>query len=87
MLEPAKDYLARRAEELGLDRADDLDRVQQVLDTWYPGQARAKLLHRGVLRVITPSSAVAQDLRLRQIEFLGACNIKQVRLAISIQAL
>ena len=86
MLEHPRDYLSKRALELGLDRADDLVRVQATLDAWYPDQVRAKLLHQGILRVITPSAAVAQDLRLRQVELLAACRLKETKLVISIQA-
>jgi hypothetical protein len=85
MIEP--DYFARKARELGLDRADDLARVQAVLEHWYPGQARARRLHQGVLRVITPSAPLASELRMRQVELMRTSGLEGVRLAISIEML
>jgi hypothetical protein len=81
------DYFERKRRELGLDRADDLARVQSVLDEWYPGRARARRLHQGVLRVVTPTASVASELRMRQLELLQRCALAEVRLMISIQAL
>lgn len=60
------DYLKRRAEELGLDRADVLSDVQAWLDQKFPGKARALSLNNGVLRIVTPSASVASELRLEQ---------------------
>lgn len=85
MIEP--EYFARKARELGLNRADDLERVQAVLERWYPGQARARRLHQGVLRVITPSAPLASELRMRQMELMRTCGLEDVRLAISIEML
>lgn len=82
MIEP--DYFERKRRELGLDRADDLARVQAVLDRWYPGMARARQWHQGVLRLVTPNASVASDLRLRQRELLAACSLEEARLAITI---
>jgi hypothetical protein len=82
VLEP--DYFAKKRQELGMDRADDLGRVQALLDAWYPGQARAKQWHRGVLRVVTPSASVASELRMRQVELLAAAGMAETRLSISI---
>jgi hypothetical protein len=82
MIEP--DYFAHKRVQLGMDRADDLERAQQLLDSWYPGQAKAKRWHRGVLRVVTPSSSVASELRMRQIELMEAAGLAEGRLAISI---
>jgi hypothetical protein len=82
------EYLERKRRDLGLDRADDLTRVQGVLDKWYPGMARARQWHQGVLRVVTPNSSVASELRMRQLELLQACGLgTEGRLAISIQSL
>jgi hypothetical protein len=81
------DYFAKKRAELGMDREDDLARVQAVLERWYPGQARAKRLHQGVLRVVTPSAGVASELRMRQMELLAVCGFGEVRLAISIGSL
>jgi hypothetical protein len=84
MLEP--DYFEKKRRELGMDREDDLARVQAVLERWYPGQARAKRLHQGVLRVVTASSSVAGELRMRQVELFSELGMDGVRLAISIGA-
>ncbi len=70
MLEDAKSHLARRASQLGLDRAEVLISLQEVLDAHYNGQARAKALHNGVLKVITESAAVASELRLNQVSLM-----------------
>jgi len=78
------DYFEQKRRELGMAREDDLARVQAVLERWYPGQARAKRLHQGVLRVVTPSASVAAALRMRQLELVELCRLEGVRLAISI---
>jgi hypothetical protein len=78
------DYFARKRKELGLDRADDLGRVQGLLDEWYPGQARARRLHQGVLRVITPNASVASELRMRQLELAEASGLADVRVVVTI---
>jgi hypothetical protein len=80
-------YFAKKRLELGLDRADDLGRVQSILDAWYPGKAKAKRWHQGVLRVVTPSSAVASELRMRQLELLEQSQLPDARLAITITSL
>ena len=66
------DYLARKRDQLGLDRADQLVEIQALLDTWYPNQTRAKSLNKGVLQIVTPSSVVASELRMRQVELVAA---------------
>jgi len=81
------EYFERKRRELGMDRADVLVRVQELLDTWYPGLVRARQLHQGVLRVVTPNASVASELRMRQMELIAACGLSDTRLAISIQAL
>lgn len=80
-------YFAKKRAELGMDREDKLAEVQTLLDSWYPGQAKAKKLHQGTLRIITPNASVAQELRLRQMELLAALSLGETRLAISIQSL
>jgi hypothetical protein len=85
MFEP--DYFAAKRRELGMDRADDLVRAQAVLDAWYPGQARARRLHQGVLRIVTPSASVAGELRMRQVELAQELGLKDTRLAISVGSL
>lgn len=81
------DYFAKKRAQLGMDRADNLAQTQALLDAWYPGQARAKLLHQGVLRIVTPNASVASELRMRQLELLAALELQGTRLAISIQSL
>lgn len=83
MIEP--DYFAKKRQELGLDRADVLEAVQATLDAWYPGQVRARQLHRGSLRVVTPNASVASDLRMRQVELLRQHGLEGTRLAVLIQ--
>lgn len=78
------DYFERKRRELGLDRAEVLTKVQLWLDERYPEQARARSLHQGVLRLVTPSASVASELRLRQLELLEATDLAGTRLAISI---
>ena len=68
------DYLKKRAQELGLGRADILAEVQAWLDHNYPGRAHAISLNAGVLKIVTPSASVAGDLRLRQGEIPGSAE-------------
>jgi hypothetical protein len=79
-------YFDRKRRELGMDRADTLAQVQALLDEWYPGQARARRLHRGVLRIVTPNASVAGELRMRQVELLATLGDggQGVRLAVSV---
>jgi hypothetical protein len=65
------DHLRKRAEQLRLDRGDGLFKIQSELDRRYPGQCRALSLNNGLLRLITPSSAIASELRLNQVELLN----------------
>jgi hypothetical protein len=81
------DYFERKRRALGMDRMDALGVVQQWLDQHYPTQVRAKQLHQGVLRVVTPSASVATDLRMRQMELLQATGQTEARLVITIGAL
>lgn len=77
-------YFAKKRVELGMDRQDTLEQVQSVLDKWYPGQAKARKLHQGVLRLETASASVASELRMRQLELFEAVKLPDTRLAISI---
>ncbi len=81
------DYFAKKRVELGLDRVDDLARVQAVVDAWYPGLVRVRQWHQGVLRLVTASASVAAELRMRQLELLEAGGLEGARVAISIAAL
>jgi hypothetical protein len=85
MIEP--DYFAKKRAELGMERQDQLAAVQATLDAWYPGRCRARQLHRGVLRLATPSAGVASELRMRQLELLAAHALEGTRLAISIESI
>lgn len=71
MLESTGDYLSKRAKELGLERQDVLERIQAILDDQFPNLTRAISLNNQVLKIITPSSAVASELRLRQVKLLA----------------
>jgi hypothetical protein len=79
-----KEYFERKRRELGMDREDVLIGVQKVLDAWYPGQARARRLHQGTLRVETASASVAGELRMRQVELMETVKLPSTRLAITI---
>ena len=80
------DYFAQRRAELGMDRGDELMRIQKILDGWYPGMVRAKKLHRGVLSLVAFNAPVASEMRMRQVEFLGLVGLEIKRLQISIGA-
>jgi hypothetical protein len=81
------EYFERKRREMGLDRANVLRDIQMTLDAWYPGQARAKQIHQGTLRIVTPNASVASQLRMRQLELLTAHALTETRVAISIQSL
>lgn len=70
MLEPTGDYLKKRASELGLDRGNALEKIEDYMNSLFPGQVRAVSLNGQVLKLTTPSSPVASEIRLRQIEIL-----------------
>lgn len=74
MLDSAKSYLAKKATQLGLDRAEALEQAQKQLEQKYPNQTKAKSLHNGVLKVITPNAAVASELRFAQVALLKELN-------------
>ena len=80
------DYFERKRRELGLDRADHLADIQRTLDEWYPDQARARQIHQGVLRLVTPSAVVAAELRMRQVELLArhgaAAEVRRLQISI-----
>lgn len=63
-------HLRKRAQELDLGRAEALKQTQDLLDHLWPEQTRAISLNGGVLKIITPTAAVASELRLRQIQLL-----------------
>lgn len=65
------DYLHKKAQKLDLGRADDLTKIQQQLDEWYPGKCRAQKITNGKLTIITTSSSVANELRFKNGELLA----------------
>lgn len=81
------DYFERKRRELGMDREAQLKTVQAWLDKRFPGQVRARQLHRGVLKLETPSAPVASELRMQQLELTAACALGETRLAIRIGSL
>lgn len=84
MLEPMSGMFKKKAGELGLERADQLGAIQKYLDSLYPGQCRALSLNDGVLRVTTPNSSVASELRMRQPEILSSLkDIKRLVIQIA----
>jgi len=77
------DYLARKRQQLGMDRVDQLVEIQAVLDRWYHNQTRAKSLNKGLLQLTTPSSSVASELRMRQVELITKLkNVTSIRISI-----
>lgn len=78
------DYFAQRRAELGMERGDELVRIQGILDGWYPGMMRAKKLHQGVLTLVAFNAPVASEVRMRQVELLELVGIEIKRLQISI---
>lgn len=60
------DYFKAKSDELGLDRAIIIERVQRALDQLYPTKTHVISLNRGTLKIITPSAPVASELRLNQ---------------------
>jgi len=88
MIEP--EYFERKRRALGFERMDQLAVVQRWLNERYPPMdapnplARAKMIHRGVVRVVAANAALANDLRLRQLELLSDCGLQDQRLVITI---
>lgn len=83
MLEP--DIFAKLRLKLGMERADELKRVQDVLDEWYPRMAKAKRYHQGTLTIVAFNSPVASEIRMRQVELLERVGIEVKRLQITIE--
>jgi hypothetical protein len=73
-----RDYLQKRATQLGLERGEQLTVIQGYLDGLYANQCRAVSLNDGVLKITTPSASVASELRLRQVEILAAPELAGV---------
>jgi hypothetical protein len=86
------DYFAKKRAELGFERVDQLAIVQAWCDERYPGVVRVRQLHQGILRIITTSSGVAGELRMKQMEILAVARTADtdqavIRVAISISSL
>ena len=79
----ADDYFSTLRRKLGMEREDELVAIQKLLDTWYPSKARAKRIHEGKLYIITESSAVAGELRMRQIELIEVIKVPIQQIIIS----
>lgn len=65
------DYLDKKAQRLDLGRGDELARIQELLDNWYPGKCRAQKLNDGKLTITTTSSSVANELRFKTKDILA----------------
>lgn len=80
-----QEYFERVKQQLGFERADQLSAAQTWLDERYGvGTMYAKMLHQGSLRVVTASAPAAGDLRMRQLDFLAAVGLSDVRLVVTI---
>ena len=72
MLEPLpRNYLAKKAQELNLERGRDLQKIQRLLDSLWAGQTRVVSLNHAVLKVVTPNASIASELRFGQVKLLG----------------
>lgn len=76
-MDRAADYLAHRAHQLGLGRAQDIKAAQDLLDRLFPAQTRVESFNGGVLKILTPNASVASELRLRQIQIVDRLNTKE----------
>jgi hypothetical protein len=74
-----RDYLQKKAAELGLERGDQLAEIQAYLDELYPGQCRAASLNDGVLKITTSSASLASELRMRQTQLVQKLADRQVQ--------
>ncbi len=84
-MDSMRDYLKKRAHELGLERASQLSEIQRYLDGRYAGQCRATSLNEGVLKITTASASLASELRLGQVELLdGLAKMGVSRLVVRI---
>lgn len=79
MLERPNDYLSKKAQELGLDRADKLAEIQAYLDEKYPGMCRAISLNEGVLVIGVKNSSVASEIRMSVTEIKRKFEVSSVR--------
>ena len=79
MLERPNDYLSKKAQELGLDRADKLAEIQTYLDKKYPDMCRAVSLNEGVLVIGVKNSSVASEIRMSGTEIKRKFEVSSVR--------
>ena len=83
MPDDMRDYLQKKASELGLERAEQLAEIQGYLDEKYPGMCRAVSLNDGVLKIVTPNASAASELRMGQAQIKQLSDIKRVQISIS----
>ncbi len=83
MSDDLKDYLAKKATQLGLEREDQLGEIQAFLNQLHPNTYRATTINNGVLKIVTASAPAASDLRHNQVELLSRFDYVK-RLAIVI---
>ena len=79
MLERPNDYLSKKAQELGLDRADKLAEIQVYLDGKYPDMCRSVSLNEGVLVIGVKNSSVASEIRMSSAEIKQKFEVSSVR--------
>ncbi len=65
------DYLDKKAQKLDLSRADELIRVQALLENKYPNKAHATKIKNKTLYIKTMSSSVATELRFDKARYLS----------------
>lgn len=78
------DYFSDKAQQLGLERAKTIERIQTELNRLYPGKIHVVSLNRGVLKILTPSAPVASEVRLTQTQILALAPGEIERLQIII---
>ena len=79
------DYLARKAQELGLERGGQLEEIQEALDARWPGLCRAVSLNDGQLKITTPNASLASEIRMSQtalVRQFAEHNVTKIRIQI-----
>ena len=85
-MEGMGDYLQKKAQQLRLERGDQLKEIQVYLDEQYPGLCRATSLNDGVLKITTHSASVASELRYQKqqlIQYHQHLAIKEIVILIA----
>ncbi len=80
------DVLKSRVEDFDMERGDSLAGIQDILNKNYMGRVRAKKIKDGLLTITTPSSVVANELRLAQVKIkkqLKDYGVEEVRIQIN----